>query len=111
MKPERRNGLTWMEWQNQGQLPYGFANSGESYHHWDQGNDLGWAIYCFNKSTQGRCGHICSECGGNGKYVFHGCLNGPCSCQATDCKRCDGTGIALATDCCRKSVDKGVTKS
>lgn len=39
-----------MQWQNQGPLPYGFANSEESYSHWDQGDDLGWAIYCWNKN-------------------------------------------------------------
>lgn len=38
-----------MQWQNQGQLPYGFANSNESFSHWDQGDDLGWALYCWGK--------------------------------------------------------------
>lgn len=55
---------------------------------------------------EGRCGHICRECGGNGKYVSHNCLDGPCRCATTDCKKCDGTGIALSVDCCRQSQER-----
>lgn len=42
-------GVTLVEWQEQEALPDGFANSDFSYRHWQQGNPLGWAIYCWKK--------------------------------------------------------------
>lgn len=48
----KRNSLTYEEWLNsKKQLPEGFKDWVGAYGHWERGNSISWAIFCFMKNA------------------------------------------------------------